>query len=71
MKFNELSNVIQVYIVTNFNSQIAAFVRRLFSKTNSALWVSSLLNLLVISMTKQGVRKLRYILTVKTRYEQI
>ena len=44
---------------------------RLFSITKSGLCVSVLLNILDIPITTQRVRKLRYALPVKTKYEMI
>ena len=66
-----MSNDKQVYIVTKLNRQIAAIVGRCFSKTKTGLYVSALLKIFDIIMTKQGRRKLGYIITVKTRSEQI
>ena len=67
--YNEPSDNKQVCIVSNPNSQTAAFLGRSFSITKSGLCVSVFLNTLVIPITIQRGRKLGNTLPVKTRYE--
>ena len=67
--YNKLSDIKQVCIIPNPNSQNAAILGSSFSITKSGLCVSVLLKTLYISITIQRGRKLGYALPVKTRYE--
>ena len=69
--YNKISDIKQVCIIPNPNSQNAAILGRSFSITKSGLCVSVLLNTLDLPITTQRGRKLGYALPVKTRYETI
>ena len=68
--YNELSDNKQVCIVPNTNSQSGNILGRSFLVTKSGLCVSVLLNTLDTPITMQRGRKLRYALSVKTKYEK-